>query len=33
MGAVGVGVPVEVEGETQADGSILAVEVEVADTR
>ena len=33
MGALGVGVPVEVEGEAQADGSILAVEVEVADTR
>ena len=33
MGALGVGVAVEVEGETQPDGSILASEVEVEDMR
>ena len=31
MGAVGVGVAVEVEGDTQPDGSILATEIEVED--
>jgi Domain of unknown function (DUF5666) len=31
MGKLGVGVPVEVEGATQPDGSITATEIEVAD--
>jgi len=33
MGALAVGVPVEVEGTAQPDGSILASEIEVADNR
>ena len=33
MGSVDVGVAVEVEGEAQADGSILASEIEVEDIR
>jgi hypothetical protein len=33
MGALAVGVAVEVEGETQPDGSILASELEVEDNR
>jgi hypothetical protein len=33
MGSVNVGVQVEVEGTAQADGSILATEIEVEDMR
>lgn len=33
MGSINVGVAVEVEGEAQADGSILASEIEVEDNR
>ncbi len=33
MGSIDVGVAVEVEGEAQADGSILASEIEVEDLR
>jgi len=33
MGSINVGVAVEVEGEAQADGSILASEIEVEDIR
>ena len=33
MGSIGVGIAVEVEGEAQPDGSILASEIEVEDNR